>query len=360
MILDPLFEGLSINLQPPVQLVKKEMVPVFTPHPTEPDSYVFRIDNSTLTKFQTCPRSAEFYVLYRRTSNTKVALVFGGAVHKGLESLYLHGFNPDGLAIGESRILQHFRDNPVVQDWRTDVHAVTCLRKYYNEYKDDTTIKVLNTPSGEPFIEKSFDVELGHIDVDDELHYPVEKLVGKAIADTLPNKHWLKIRRIYVHFIGRLDLLVQYVDGKKRVADHKTTTMLGDTFFDSFILDQQPTGYVYACEQIFGERPDGFLLNALALRKPTPSGKPFEFHRKYYNYSAAQVEEWRQDFISLTSDFLSHAFRGYFPKSTPWCFGKYGACPYFEVCRLPKEHRLSMLNTSAYMDVTWDPTADQD
>jgi hypothetical protein len=329
--------------------------PFLVPHPTEPNSYILRVDNSTLTKFQTCPRASEYYNLFRRTSNTSPALVFGGAIHQGLEVLYRNGFTEESLLIAKQRCAQHFVDNPVIMDWRTDAHALTCIDKYYDTFKHDDSISIFQY-DGAPFVERSFEVQVGHIDIEDYFPYEPKLLLGHYYDEIKHCGPSLLISRLHIHWIGKIDAVVHHY-GKLMVMDHKTTTMLGDTFFADFDLGQQPIGYTWACQQILGYRPDGFLVNPLALRKPTPTGKSFEFPpRKPYYYTDAQLTEWHQNTMTLVSDFVSHTLRGFFPMSTVWCVGKYGMCPYHQVCTLPTSQRPIMLSTSNFSNVTWDPT----
>lgn len=345
--------SVSLQPEPNLRVVDPPPSPLLVPHPNEPDSYILRIDNSTLTKFQTCPRAAEYYTLYRRTSTRSCALVFGGAIHQGLEVLYRNGFTTESLLIAKQRCAQHFVDNPIIPDWRTDAHAMTCLDKYFQTFQHDNTISIYNF-NGEPFVERSFEIEVGHIEVNDSFHYPVKLLLGH---ENTPYPNELSIKKLYVHWIGKIDAVVHHY-GKLMVMDHKTTTMLGDTFFADFELGQQPIGYTWALKQILGQRPDGFLVNPLALRKPTPSGKPFEFPpRKPYYYTDEQLNEWHANTMTLVSDFVSHTLRNFFPMSTVWCVGKYGMCPYHSVCTLPSTQRPVMLSTSNFSNVTWDPTA---
>ncbi len=52
----------------------------------EPGHFLLVLDNSSLEKFTTCPKSAEYYLVAEREAQARnSALVFGGAIHAGLE-----------------------------------------------------------------------------------------------------------------------------------------------------------------------------------------------------------------------------------------------------------------------------------
>lgn len=61
------------------------------------DDWLLQLDNTTSSIFQTCPRASKFYTIDRRQRPDRAPLIFGGAIHEGLEQVYKHGF-----ALGES------------------------------------------------------------------------------------------------------------------------------------------------------------------------------------------------------------------------------------------------------------------
>ena len=61
--------------------------------------------------------------------------------------------------------------------------------------------------------------------------------------------------------------------------------------------------------------------------------------------------------MNSISDFVGNMVRGYFPGYRLWCVNKYGTCPYHDVCSLDSEkQRDTLLGTSLFSHVTWDPT----
>jgi hypothetical protein len=316
-----------------------------------PDDYILRIDNSTLEKFQSCPRSAENYVIKRRTPPPSEPLVAGGALHQGLEHLYLHGVNPTTLPHAVAIAQQWYIDHPCNIGWRTPDLVTKALTQYVKQYENNDPFELVQH-NGEPFVERSFEVSMGHIDIDNELKY-TQKFLTNEGSDTP-----LRIRRLYIVWIGKIDLLIRDRTGL-RVLDHKTTSMLGSTFYKQFELGQQPLGYVWAANKIFGEMPKGFMVNVIYWRPPLKnqaSGR-VAFERHPFNYTTEKVNEWEKDVMHSISDFVGNMVRGYFPGYRMWCVNKYGTCPYHDVCSLDNEkQRDTLLGTSLFSHVTWDPT----
>jgi hypothetical protein len=294
-----------------------------------------RIDNSSLEHFATCARSAEYYLVRNKELNrSKAALSFGGLMHELLELRYTHlGYPQADLITIASEIVAKA---PAVEEdeWRTPERALNTFIAYLaaSEFDDFT---ILKNGEGKPQVEIYFELPLGEVEYDDAYN----------------GTHFDKIK---VLWCGRIDLLVAS-DGKTWIMDHKTTTMLGETFFADFENSQQTIGYTWAAQQFLGTPVAGLYLNALAIRKPSKSGVAFERHTKRFPYDQSRLVEWQYNTLTLVSDFLSHLSRQYFPMQSKWCVGKYGKCPYFDVCTMPAEQRETMLTSNFYRDVTWTP-----
>jgi hypothetical protein len=69
-------------------------------------------------------------------------------------------------------------------------------------------------------------------------------------------------------FTGKTDAVVVW-NGNIWLLEHKTTALSGAQFWNQWMLDIQPTGYIYGIWKSLGVRPSGFILNALI--KPSES-----------------------------------------------------------------------------------------
>jgi hypothetical protein len=312
--------------------------------------YVLRIDNSTLEYFQSCARAAEFYCVQRRQAVPSAALTFGGAIHLGLEVFYREGFSALDKAIDVTvKYLEAltFRDP---EEWRTPAIAEDTIRKYHAKYASYDPIEPIRV-DGVPFIEKPFSLTLGEILVDAEIPYDPDLL-----TDSVSGPDALYIHNLTIFWSGRIDIAAHYGDQHVYVVDHKTSSIGGPQFFADFMLSQQMVGYNWALRQLLpSHHIVGTVVNAIIQRKPTRTGRALDFERQTYFHTDWHVAEWRTDVIHHVENFLHSLLSGYFPKCTKWCFGKYGKCPYHDVCTLPPEQRAIMLATPSYTNVTWSP-----
>jgi hypothetical protein len=174
---------------------------------------------------------------------------------------------------------------------------------------------------------------------------------------------------IHIAWSGRIDLIA-HVNGVTRVVDHKTSSIDGDQFIQSFQLASQTQGYVWAGRQMWPElNVSGFCLNCIRLKRPTGSvgimergprgGEPaLAFFRAFFEYSDERLAEWERDTILHIEDFLHSVSRSAFPLNDRACFDKFGRCPYHDVCTIDSPRvRDNLLMSDAFRQVTWNPVA---
>lgn len=301
----------------------------------------FLIDNSSLEYYTTCRRSYEYHTLHRRVlAESRSALAFGGLIHRCLELRYAWesttGQNPLDTAFDEIErqqvaiIEDHFRDTPVSEgDHRTAAlaHEVVLL---YNKYYVNEPFEILKDTTGKPLVEVPFALTLGTLE--------------------------FQGRPIVVVWTGRLDAITRWTADNKVVhMDHKTSSIGGDRFFNDFLNDQGQIGYAWALQKILQMRVEGFCINALFIRRPTATGSSIEFKRRKYPLDSERIDEWQFNTLSLVSDVLRDYDRKFFPMESKWCNGKYGQCPYLDVCTVPPLGRRAMLYSGLYRDDDWSP-----
>jgi len=294
----------------------------------------FYIDNSSMELFTTCPRQAYYYIIRRLELNrSKVALDFGGAFHNVLEFTYKNFKHSYRSAADNAQILQFtaLQSYPVPEDdYRTTSYLLDAVSKYLNDYPAEA-FEIATLPNGQPAVEVPFAMPIG----------------------TVETASWGKVTVIWT---GKIDLIYRSRT-RLGIMDHKTTSMMGPQFFTEFEIAHQMYGYNAAAEFIMGEECGEITINGLGCRKPTVKGKgeKFEFNRHIIPTTRPLLDEWHTDSLALVSDFLSHCERGYFPKATKWCMGKYGACQFRQVCTLNPANRELALSTSEFKPVTWNP-----
>ena len=320
------------------------------------DEYVLHIDNSSLERFTTCARAAEYYLVYsKETAHLRAALGFGKAIHSALElrGLVEGDSSPEVLAAIEQRqievIINHFENHFVPDtEFRTCERAIQVIQKYNKQYGHEL-FTFERDANGNPYVEVPFTIPLGDLAVASEIPYPKRQLVVDATEDTN-----FTISVLHIVWTGRIDALIRQ-DGQLWVMDHKTSSIMGQGFFDDFHLNNATLGYCWAAQKIVGEPVVGLLMNAIGVRAPSKTGNMNQFERQRYLYTPDRISEWELNTQALVADFVSNLIRGYFPMETKWCIGKYGKCEYWDTCTLPKHQRTMDLFGSSYQDVTWSP-----
>lgn len=300
-------------------------------------------------------------LVYSRSTFETPALTFGKAIHAFLEYLYRHG-PPTTQQIYEIG-LPHFTAYPPSDgEWRTLDHYCRVAELYMKEYPVESfevKKQLANATSaehgsylyGEPLVECPFAIPLQIIDVHALSAFTSETILYDAEGDTsLPY-----IGKVHVVWTGVIDLVAQQSDSSTIIVDHKTSSITGDSYFKGYELSQQFIGYAFAASQLLETSITKALLNVLACRKPTKTGKAVEFQRRLYLYREDQLAEWPLSILSHVEDLLHRLTTGFFPMSTQWCVGKFGTCPYHDVCTVPEDQRMTVLFSNSYADNVWNP-----
>jgi len=297
-----------------------------------PSQKVLFVDNSLIELITTCPWKAYTSVIRkRRLAGENPALRQGSHVHAALAYRYkqlAYGKTPS-LDV-ENRILtKRYEKTPCeAEEWRNLDMASNALRAYNENYPFEPFEVVRYGPHNLPFVERPFAVELPEV-----------------------------IEGVRIFYVGRIDLLVLTAQGLF-VMDHKTSSMLGASYWRDAQMSEQQRGYCWAVKQLLGEEPLGYTINVLALRKPSKTGKSIEFVRQ--NFFTAeppgQLDEWYHNMLSQVRTFLWHWHNDLWPRHhSNHCEGKFGTCPFFHVCELPPASREAALMSAAYEENSWTP-----
>lgn len=288
----------------------------------------FFVDNSSIELITTCPWKAYAKILRKRTVDSETpALRFGTHIHAALAFRYrCEAIGKDFDPNIQSRVIaRRFERTPCEsEDWRNVSTAQAVLNEYNIKYiAEPFDILRLN---GFPIVEKPFCLYAGDVD-------------GTKIF-----------------YIGRIDLA--YRDGQHLyVLDHKTSSMLGLSYWQDVAMSEQQRGYCWALREVLGEEPLGYVINVLACRKPSKTGKAIEFARNttFTREPAGQLDEWRENMLNQVSEFLWHVKRNIFPRHHKHCVHKYGTCEFYSCCELPPQSRETALMGSPFKESDWSP-----
>lgn len=311
------------------------------------------VDNSLLEYLTTCPRALEYnFLRRRRLSEDRPALNFGGAIHAALE--YRYRICPDLVDLEQQGEMilraKPFLENIPIGEFRTWDLAAQLICRYNKVYLAEP-FKVLYKDELlrglRPMVEMPFAVRLSNFRRwSDGTYEPV----GLEAVDTSAGG-------IAVYYTGKIDLVVSW-DNQTFLIDHKTTSMLGPLFGEEQAMSAQHEGYAWALWKVTGDVPSGFCINAIRTRKPAKTVAAVvddDFQRFKTYLSKERLEEWERNTIALVEEMLWHHSRDYMPQRRKWCVGKYGRCPYYDVCSLPAHNRKMMLESDAFTENTWSP-----
>lgn len=379
-------------------------------------SLQLRIDWSSIESFLGCNRLAEYKLVHSKAPGPKSALVFGAAMHAALEIWYrnkekIGKFVFDVFKFDENNnklvkdslvllneanyyeslyeevvelgpqvqltreaLLQRcylaiestFAEYPIgfINDYRTPEYCIQSFAEYLTYYQSEVVVPV--THQDKPLVEFSFSYPLGKIELPTSVFkdWGYGKLTNDQNMEEQTVASGVTSLDCSIEWTGIVDMIAS-LSGEHWLVDHKTTSILSGDFFDGFEIAMQPVGYVSAARAAFPELDiQGFMVNVLACRKPvsavTASGKKstakaFEPHRRFYRYDEWKETEFRTDALALIEEFIANLTNNYFPRKTQWCIAKYGKCPFFEVCSLPPEQRMMMLESGTYQENTWKP-----
>jgi len=306
------------------------------------------IDNSFIESLTTCPRKLEYNNLRKRIpSAERPALSFGTAIHLALEWRYKNCRNAQPTVMDEQDqaelLAAYFKDNPNPEDDHRQLNFAIDLVKHYNQRYAVEPFNLMTDKDGNVMLELSFAVPL--------FEFELEQRLGDAVLDS---------KFIPVIYTGRIDLPVLW-DNQIIIIDHKTTSLLGDYYFDSQRISPQYEGYAWAFEQLTGKQVSGYCINA--IRTKAQPAKPrtgwdawweecFGRHKEYLK--PGQLDEWKTNTIALIKEFFYHYQQDYMPQKKKACT-MYGKCAYYDICYLPKENREANLHSDMFQNNEWSP-----
>lgn len=341
----------------PIDLTEVSVAPIANPGITKKllkhlsgDDYILEIDNTSLESFISCDRASLYRLVYSRTSHPSAALIYGQAIHSALEYFYKHGPDvPMMLKAGERELAKLPDDSA---EWRNYSAYERTVLGYVKEYKVERFSPiVIDAATNRKAVELPFSDHIGEMQLDKIVSFDRGTLVaGSDQFESVP----LYIRTLHIVWTGVIDVIVEDNVGLWAM-DHKTSSVIGPSYFEQFNLAQQFVGYVKSASKIIGSPLKGALLNVIAGRKPTATGKSLEFHRRNYPYAQWLLDEWESDIMTLITDFVDRLSTGHFPKRTLWCTGKFGSCPYLPVCQASPETRSYLLHSDSYANNVWNP-----
>ena len=146
-------------------------------------------------------------------------------------------------------------------------------------------------------------------------------------------------------FAGKVDMIAE-VDGRKWLFEHKTTSVLGDNYFNKLAIDPQVTGYLYLVTR---KHPDVCSVIYNVLRKPSIRQKKnetvdefsqrmrddyikrpeFYFQQQEVVRNDRELAEFPEYVKNIAQEIRYH--RNFFPRNPSRC-NLYGGCLFRSLC----------------------------
>lgn len=293
------------------------------------------IDNTALSAYGECKRKYYYGMVLnrRRKGPTKPALAYGTTWHAILQAHYRTGGDPSVVAQAALESWE-LHENP--DDHRTLERAISAYDAYCTRWGDhDKEAQGWGRTVGYP-------------------EQPVVELAAEIWWDGAAHPYTGKIDRVFEH------------QGLYYVEDHKTTSALGQTYFRQFDPSNQMMGYVHIASMLTGLPIAGVRINAHGVLKTQN-----KFERQTIHFSPERIKEWAENYnVRVREVDASHAILAAeadeegavsndtlvraFPQNFSACAGKYGQCPYSDICTTVPRLRAKVIDID-YEENAWNP-----
>jgi hypothetical protein len=340
------------------------------------DNETIVVSPSQLEVIRSCPRMWYFKHLARRVEVVPEAATMGGhafdsALNLRYQKLGSAPCDPDTEAEMHALIDASYRDVELpLDEFRTPARYKEVISAY-NAHWQQEPFEVLG-------VQVPFAVEIGSVYASNEFWHVV---LGYSTAEAYAACE--ARRRVRVILRGLLDLFIR-VGEHVFIMDTKTSKNdIGSGYSNS----AQMKAYMWALQELARVNPEaglpprvhGTMINGViirppyknSVRKPTDKDRPRnDFTRTFPEFfSQERLEEWRRDTLLWVEQALGWVARDHFPQNERHCtfhvdaaftnYGYYGkCCPYLQVCPLPKEQRLTTLESDLYMNYARGPLAE--
>lgn len=296
-----------------------------------------KVDNFALTMFQTCPIKYRLRIREHWSSRRKSsALGFGGCLHEGLATWYRTHDRAKALqAVGDT-----WPDNLPIDDWRTKEKCLKVMLEYMKTYPQET-FNVIGIDTEDALVECTFTIATGlylECEYCDWHQHDREKAV--CIHCSTPKEE--------IEYGGIFDTLVEF-NNNIYVLEHKTTSRLGQYYFNQFKPNNQVTGYIWGGGQLSGQRVAGAIINAIGLYKSSVT----KFDRQITSRSKSEIDEWLVNVHATCQQIRDCELRNYWPMYTGSCT-MYGQCEYHSVHVLGTENERQKRLETDFIQEVWE------
>ena len=157
--------------------------------------------------------------------------------------------------------------------------------------------------------------------------------------------------------VGKTDAVVMWTINSTRnlwLEEHKSTAISGELFWKQFVMDRQPTAYIYGINKMLGIRPRGVIVNAIfkpsekqvsnwnSKRKygPAKTIKDYiSYERQPFLRTEEDLAEFEAEIINTANEWEERITSGNFPREVVpgHCLQWNRECDYYFGCMSHEE-----------------------
>lgn len=284
-------------------------------------------------------RKAQFKLLQNLSSKDQSsATEFGKSIHKALEHWYSLPLNQRVLDQGSQKVKRALDSYSLALDLEeAQSGALESIRRFClsasSLYNLDPSDK-RSLDSGIKILKHYFKLYIDDgLEIVCDEHGPIiERRVEYPIYED---------NSIIIHVFGTIDAVMKNQFIGAFPADHKTTTQLGNDFFNRLHPNFQYTAYVLGARKCLGLDTYTFMVNGIQVAKTKQ-----EFTRQFTQRTEEDFHEFANSVIHFVNSFLQCQDNNFFPMSTPDPCAAYGGCEYRRICEVPKSIQKSVIATA--------------
>ena len=268
------------------------------------------VDNTMLNTFRGCPRKAELsYIEHWKYKGKSVHLHAGAAWAHGLEAIRQGFFDngqsqDDSIALGVRALLDFYGSFECPpESAKSAERLVEALDYYFEAFPLETdAARPIKLPSGKHAIEFSFAEPLDFTNPE----------TGDPVI-----------------YCGRTDFIAELNNGLY-IADDKTTSALGSSWYNQWEMRGQFSGYAWAGKKA-GFPVDGVLVRGIAILKTKFN------HAQHITYRPQwEIDRWYAQTLRDLKRLQDMWERGEYDYNLGETCAEYGGCQFSRVCKSPE------------------------
>ena len=312
-----------------------------------------RINSSSLSLMQECWRKS--FLVLEAALQAKVesaATLYGTASHKALEVFYSAPRIERVLPPGFEKTVDLMGAGIQVEG-EENFLVLRAIRAFLNTAQPLAAFPASNKRSLSTGAWTLLHYFKSYIDDPYEIMFidgiPLTEKKCEALVIDEPN--------LKVTLFGTIDCILRNpLNNTILITDHKTSSVVGEQFYNRLHVNHQYSCYVLLAQKALGIQTDKFLVNCIQVKvRPTTSrGQPPHFPRQV----TVRSDEALEDFLFA----LSHNVRQYltlreasktrgadaFPLGHVGSCAAYNGCQFLRVCGAPKAIRNNILTSEFY------------